>query len=184
MNSPLNLAASTSKDQLFLLQQKPAGLYNSIVHQPQSTIVLPSGVPSGVQSSIPLGIPSATIGGSKEGLVLRDSVALDEYQQKIQEMTRSWPQFLTNTNPSLANNYQNQQLSAGYATGVSPSNSFTGSLTWPLNFAQPKQGYDVKEDTMEPPHDFRTMPIQTSPYHSFSASMNVAVPGVAQAARG
>lgn len=159
-----------NKDHILLLQQKGTELYKSVIPQPQTGVLLPSG------------IPSATIGGSKDGIVLRDTVALDEYQQKLQEMTKSWPQFLANQ--AFGNNFQSQQVAASYATDASPSSMFGGSINWPVNYAQPKQGYDVKEDTMEPPHDFRTMPIQTSPYHSFPVPVNMALQSVPQAVHG
>ncbi|CAK9829250.1 hypothetical protein ANTRET_LOCUS6619 [Anthophora retusa] len=165
-NSAVDLAGvTTENDQLHLLQQKTAELYKNVVSPPQGAVI------------VPVGVPTATIGGSKEGIVLRDTVALGEYQQKLQEMTKSWPQFLPNAAAALGNNgYQTQQVTS-YSTGGSPSSSgYTGTISWPLNFAQPKQGYDVKEDTMEQPHDFRTMPIQTSPFHTFPVPINIAIP--------
>ncbi|CAL7935518.1 unnamed protein product [Xylocopa violacea] len=172
VNSAVDFTNS-DKDQLLHLQQKASDLYKSIDSQPQDGVLLPSGV------------PSPSIGGSKEGIILRDMVALDEYQQKLQEMTKSWPQYLSNaaSAASLGNSFQNHQVTASYSTGVSPTSSF-GSFNWPVSFAQPKQGYDVREDTMEPPHDFRTMPVQTSPYHTFPVPMNVALPGIGQTIHG
>ncbi|XP_076761096.1 uncharacterized protein LOC143432101 [Xylocopa sonorina] len=161
----------SKKDQLLNLQQKASELYKSIDSQPQDGVLLPSG------------IPSASIGGSKEGIILRDMVALDEYQQKLQEMTKSWPQFSNAVDTAtFSNGFQNHQVTASYLTGASPTSSF-GSSSWPVSFAQPKQGYDVKEDTMEPPHDFRTMPVQTS-YHTFPVPVNVAFSGIGQMIRG
>lgn len=168
-NNPIDLGAATNKDQILLLQQKATDLYKNIVSQPQGGVLLPAG------------IPPATIGGSKEGIVLRDTIALGEYQQKLQEMTKSWPQFLSNAATTLGNSYQNQQVSASYSTGGSTTPGFSG---WSVNFAQPKQGYDVKEDTMEPPVDFRNMPIQSSPYHTFPVPMNVVLPAPTQAVHG
>ncbi|XP_033183674.2 uncharacterized protein LOC117153596 [Bombus vancouverensis nearcticus] len=168
-NNPIDLGAATNKDQILLLQQKATDLYKNIVSQPQGGVLLPSG------------IPSATIGGSKEGIVLRDTIALGEYQQKLQEMTKSWPQFLSNAATTLGNSYQNQQVSGSYSTAGSTTPAFSG---WSVNFAQPKQGYDVKEDTMEPPVDFRNMPIQSSPYHTFPVPMNVVLPAPTQAVHG
>ncbi|KAK1121436.1 hypothetical protein K0M31_010238 [Melipona bicolor] len=166
-NNPIDLSAA--KDQILLLQQKATDLYKSVVPQPQGGVLLPAG------------IPSPTIGGSKEGIVLKDTVALDEYQQKLQEMTKSWPQFLSNVATALGNSYQTQQVTAGYTTDGSGTSGLNG---WSANFAQPKQGYDVKEDNVEPPHDFRTAPIQSSSYHTFSVPGNVALPVVAQAVHG
>ncbi|XP_017788196.1 PREDICTED: uncharacterized protein LOC108570800 [Habropoda laboriosa] len=163
-NAAMDFSGATDKDQLLLLQQRAAELYKNVISPPQGAVI------------VPVGVPTATIGGSKEGIVLRDTVALGEYQQKLQEMTKSWPQFQPNAVAALSNGYQTQQVTTGYSTGGSPASGYTGSISWPLNFAQPKQGYDVKEDTMEPPHDFRTMPIQTSPYHTFQVPINIAIP--------
>lgn len=128
---------------------------------------------------LPTGVPSATIGGSKEGIVLRDTVSLDEYQQKLQEMTKSWPQFLSNAAGSFNSNFHNQPVTASYTIAAS-STPFNG---WSLNFAQPK-GYDVKEDTMEPPHDFRSIPIQTNPYQTYSSPVNMAQQSMVQMVQG
>ena len=168
VNSPAELSAA--KDQILLLQQKATDLYNSAVPQPQGGVLLPAGV------------PSPTIGGSKDGIVLKDTVALDEYQQKLQEMTKSWPQFLSNAATALGNSYQSQQVTAGYTTdGSATSGALNG---WPASFAQSKQGYDVKEDNVEPSHDFRTAPIHSPPYHAFSVPGNVALPAVAHTVHG
>ncbi|XP_076677247.1 uncharacterized protein LOC143373672 [Andrena cerasifolii] len=154
--------------QLLLLQQKAAELYRNVSPQPQGDVILPSG------------IPAATIGGSKEGIVLRDTVSLDHYQQNLREMTKSWPQFLAT---GATTGFQNQQVSQ-------PVSNFAASVSWPLSFAQPKQGYAVKEDTMEPPHDFRNMPIQTNSFQAFALpvntvnTMNAALPSFAQTVHG
>ncbi|XP_076248651.1 uncharacterized protein LOC143188330 [Calliopsis andreniformis] len=159
-NVDLSSILNQGKVPLFLLQQKATELYK--VPPPiQGNVVLPSG------------IPAATIGGSKEGIVLRDTVSLDDYQQKLSEMTRSWPQFGANGGSAVASSFQNQQVISSFPAGQ--TSSFTGSISWPLSFAQPKQGYAVKEDTMEPPHDFRTMPIQTSPVQTFPLQVNAAI---------
>lgn len=169
-NNPLSF--TSDKDQILLLQQKGVDLYKNVSPQPQDGVLLPNGV------------PSATIGGSKEGIVLRDTVALDEYQQKLQEMTKSWPQFLSNPVTGFGNNYQSQHVTASYSTdGSSVSGGFSGSIDWPTNFAQPKQGYDVKEDTAEQPQNFR-MPVHASPYNTVSVPVSVAIPAIAQAVHG
>ncbi|CAD1469474.1 unnamed protein product, partial [Heterotrigona itama] len=168
-NNPIELSAA--KDQILLLQQKAADLYKSVVPQPQGGVVLPAG------------IPSPTIGGSKQGIVLKDTVALDEYQQKLQDMAKSWPQFLSNAATTLGNSYQTQQVTASYSADGTSATS--GPLNgWSASFAQPKQGYDVKEDNVEPPHDFRSAPIQSSPYHAFTVPANVALPAVTQTVHG
>lgn len=170
-NNPLAFA-SDKDSQILLVQQKGVDLYKSVPAQPQDGVLLPSGV------------PSATIGGSKEGIVLRDTVALDEYQQKLQEMTKSWPQFLSNPATAFANNYQSQHVAASYSTdGSSVAAGFSGSIDWPTSFAQPKQGYDVKEDTMEQPQNFR-MPVHASPYSTVSVPVSVAIPTIAQPVHG
>ena len=166
-NNPL----SFDKDQILLLQQKGVDLYKNVSPQPQDGVLLPSGV------------PSATIGGSKEGIVLRDTVALDEYQQKLQEMTKSWPQFLSNPGTAFANNYQSQHATASYSTDGSSVGGFSGSIDWATNFAQPKRGYDVKEDTVEQPQNFRT-PVYASSYNTVSVPVSVAIPAIGQAVHG
>ncbi|XP_017875062.1 uncharacterized protein LOC108621963 [Ceratina calcarata] len=169
-NNPIDLRG---KEQLYLLQQKGTSEFYENAGPSQS---------GGV--SLPSGIPSPTIGGSKDGIVLRDSVALDDYRQKVQEMTKSWSQFMQN--PSVANyNFQSQPSgSYSFAYG-SPVNVY-GTYSWPVSFAQPKQGYAVKEDTMESSHDFRTMPVNTSPYQTGTVPMNAQISalGVTQALLG
>ncbi|XP_078043247.1 uncharacterized protein LOC144473336 [Augochlora pura] len=197
-NSPIDLTAAIdqSKQQLLLLRQKTAELYGNAASQPRGEVILPAG------------IPAATIGGSKEGVVLRGSVSLDDYRQRLQEMTKSWPQYLLQgvSDPSLlAHGYQGQGLVQtqihqpihqqiqqpiqqgiqqptqqpihSYQTVQQTSSPFPGPFGWPLNVAQSKKGYAVKEDNMEPPHDFRSMPIRTSPFpsQSFPVQANAAV---------
>lgn len=169
-NNPFELSAA--KDQILLLQQKAADLYKSVVPQPQGGVVLPAG------------IPSPGIAGSKEGIVLKDTVALDEYQQKLQQMTKSWPQFLSNAATALGNGYQTQQVTASYSTDGGTFGTSGLNNGWSASFAQPKQGYDVKEDNVEPPHDFRNAPVQSSPYHAFSVPGNVALPAATQTVHG
>lgn len=157
-NIDLGGSLNQGKGELLLLQQKAAELYRNVSPQPQGDVILPSG------------IPAATIGGSKEGIVLRDTVSLDHYQQRLREMTKSWPQFLAT---GTTTGFQNQQVTGSYpAVAGQPASNFAASVSWPLSFAQPKQGYAVKEDTMEPPHDFRNMPIQTNPFQAFALPVN------------
>ncbi|XP_076649213.1 uncharacterized protein LOC143356984 [Halictus rubicundus] len=178
VNNPIDLSAmiDQGKEQLLFLQQKTAELYKNVQPQPQGEIVLPHG------------IPPATIGGSKDGIVLRDSLSLDNYQQKLQEMTKSWPQYLVNGASGLTSGltagYQSQQLIPSYQPAQQSPSPFTASFNWPLNIAQPKKGYAVKEDTMEPPHDFRTMPIQTNPFQSYPVQVNAAVSPLVQTVNG
>ncbi|XP_014470133.1 PREDICTED: uncharacterized protein LOC106742057 [Dinoponera quadriceps] len=123
----------------------------------------------GMQGAVvlPAGIPPATIAGNKDGIVLRDSVSLDEYHKKLEELTKSWPSVLSSNYPGT-----HQPLNA-VDHFPSPAGLPVG---WLSGFAQPKQGYAVREDHAEPPvsHDFRTMPVHTAPYHS----PNVGVPVV------
>lgn len=133
---------------------------------------------------LPVGIPPATIGGSKEGIVLRDSVSLDAYQQKLREMTKAWPQFAVNAGGAAANRFQSQQVTNSFPAAGQTAAGFTSSISWPLSFAQPKQGYAVKEDTMEPPHDFRSMPIQTRPAQAFRLQANAALTPLVQTVHG
>lgn len=144
----------------------------------------------GVQGAVvvPAGIPSATIAGNKDGIVLRDTISLDEYQKKLEELTKTWPSVLSaGTNFATAGTISApQQLHAGFPiTGGSlPGASFvgsTGDANWLSSFAQPKQSYAVREDHGDPTtYDFRTMAIQGAPYQQLSFSHG----GVSQAGTG
>lgn len=115
---------------------------------------------------VPQGIPSATIAGNKDGIVLRDTVSLDEYQKKLEELTKTWPNVLS----TGANFAATQQLHGGYI-GL-PGASFggpTGGANWLSSIAQSKQGYAVREDHGDPTtYDFRTMSVQGAPYQHVS----------------
>lgn len=132
---------------------------------------------SGVQGAVvvPVGIPSATIAGNKDGIVLRDTISLDEYQKKLEELTKTWPNVLAaGANFATAGAISApQQLHAGFpTTGGLPGANFaasTGDANWLANFAQSKQGYAVREDHGDPTsYDFRTMAIQGAPYQQLS----------------
>lgn len=118
---------------------------------------------------VPAGIPSATIAGNKDGIVLRDTVSLDEYQRKLEELSKTWPNVL-----SAGTNFAGapQQLHAGFPTTGLPGAAFgglTGGANWLSNFAQSKQGYAVHENHGDPTtYDFRTMAIQGNPYQQLS----------------
>ncbi|XP_043249045.1 uncharacterized protein LOC122395487 [Colletes gigas] len=171
-----NVAFGQGKEQLLHLPQKPTDFYNGLSlqqqHQTQGSVLWPSK------------IPPATIGGSKEGVVLRDSVSLDEYHQKLQEMTKMWPQILTSGGTALTGGYQSQLVTSNFPAAGQPISSFSGSINWPLNVAQAKQGYAVKEDTMEPPHDFRTMPIRTNLFQAYQPPTNPLLPSLSQTVHG
>lgn len=77
---------------------------------------------------LPVGIPPATIGGSKEGIVLRDSVSLDAYQQKLREMTKAWPQFAVNAGGAAANRFQSQQVTNSFPAAGQTAAGFTSSI--------------------------------------------------------
>ncbi|XP_050446814.1 uncharacterized protein LOC126849210 [Cataglyphis hispanica] len=118
---------------------------------------------------LPAGIPSATIAGNKNGIVLRDTVSLDEYQKKLEELTKTWPSMLSDAMPSFTAATAiptHHQLQTGFPTaGLPGSASFGGSTDWFSSFAQPKQGYAVHEDPGDSTtYDFRTMPIHAA-YH-------------------
>lgn len=120
---------------------------------------------------VPAGIPSATIAGNKDGIVLRDTVSLDEYQRKLEELTKTWPSVLSaGTNFAAAG--ASQQLHAGFPTTGLPGAAYgdlTGGANWLSNFAQAKQGYAVREEHGDPTtYDFRTMAIQGNPYQQLS----------------
>ncbi|XP_015171765.1 PREDICTED: uncharacterized protein LOC107064028 [Polistes dominula] len=148
---------------------------------------------------LPAGIPSATIGGSKEGIIFRDSVSMDDYNRKVQVFTKNWPSLLgvdsipqsSIMNPIdqsvlLQQQQQQQQLQQHQqqqlinplptpAALIGPGYSAIGP-NWFTEYAEAKRGYAVKEDHMEPQHDFRTMPIQTSPFQSFPVGLNLGQP--------
>ncbi|XP_011685663.1 PREDICTED: uncharacterized protein LOC105448662 [Wasmannia auropunctata] len=132
---------------------------------------------AGVQGAVvvPAGIPSATIAGNKEGIVLRDTVSLDEYQKKLEELTKTWPNVLSaGANYAAAGGAISapQQLHAGFPTTGLPGASFggpTGGVNWLSSFAQSKQGYSVRENHGDPStYDFRTMTVQSAPYQQLS----------------
>ncbi|XP_025990899.1 uncharacterized protein LOC105197301 [Solenopsis invicta] len=129
-------------------------------------------VVTGVQGAVivPDGIPSATIAGNKDGIVLRDTVSLDEYQKKLEELTKAWPSVL-----SAGTSYATpQQLHAGFPTTGLQGAGFggaTGGVHWLPNFAQSKQSYAVREDHGDTTsYDFRTMSVQGAPYQQSSFS--------------
>ncbi|XP_054012740.1 uncharacterized protein LOC128894776 [Hylaeus anthracinus] len=190
-NNPLDYASALNqeKEQLLRLQLKAADFYKtvSLQQQPQQQLQLqpqsqPQPQPQGnvVWAS---NIPSPTIGGSKEGIVIKDTVSLEEYQQKLQEMTKSWPQYLANGGTALTGGYQTQQVPTTFPA-AGQQTSFTGSINWPVNVAQSKQGYAVKEDTNEPPPDFRSMPVQANVFQAFPVSTNNILPTVTQTVHG
>ncbi|XP_012527755.2 uncharacterized protein LOC105831863 [Monomorium pharaonis] len=119
---------------------------------------------------VPAGIPPATIAGNKDGIVLRDTVSLDEYQKKLEELTKAWPSVLSGG----ANFAAPQQLHAGFPTTGLPGAGFggataAGGTSWLSSFAQSKQGYAVHEDHKDPTtYDFRTMTVQGAPYQQIS----------------
>ncbi|KAG7202319.1 hypothetical protein KM043_018651 [Ampulex compressa] len=147
-----NQYAPGEKDQL---EQRGVEVPQQVLHQGMQGAVL-----------LPSGIPTATIGGSQTGIVLRDTVALDEYQKKLDELARNWPNLLVPQNVQ-----QNVQL-AGSA--FSPS-GFAGNSGWLANFAQPKQSYAVKEEMLDPPHDFRLMPMQSTGFQTMLSSVNMPI---------
>lgn len=140
---------------------------------------------------LPAGIPSATIAGNKEGIVLRDTVSLDEYHRKLEELTRAWPSVMSGTSAAAsfaAPIHQPLQAVDRFPTGSSfiAGTGFagapTGGAAWLAGLqAQSKQGYAVREDQGDPTtHDFRTMPIHSAApsYQQLPhfAGVNAAVP--------
>jgi len=135
---------------------------------------------------LPAGIPPTTIAGNKEGIVLRDTVSLDEYHRKLEELTKTWPGVLsTGTNAAAsfaAPIHQPLQAMHRFPTGGFVGAGFAGGPTggagWLASLqAQSKQGYAVREDHGDSmSHDFRTMPIHAaaSSYPHF-ADVNAAV---------
>ncbi|KYN01060.1 hypothetical protein ALC62_08286 [Cyphomyrmex costatus] len=144
-------------------------------------------VATGVQGAVvvPAGIPSATIAGNKDGIVLQDTVSMDEYQRKLEELTKAWPNVLaTGVNFAAGGPISApQQLHAGFPTTGLPGVGFGGSSggigNWLPSFAQSKQSYAVREDHGDPStYDFRTMTsVQGTPYQHVSFSHEGATAG-------
>lgn len=134
---------------------------------------------------LPAGIPAATIAGNKDGIVLRDTVSMDEYHRKLQELTKNWPNVLA-TGASTAYGgiipASHQQLHAGFAVTGLPGSNFASPTGggWITNFAQSKQGYAVREDHGDTAtYDFRTMPIHTAPYQHLPLGVPTDVAAIA-----
>ncbi|XP_012229619.1 uncharacterized protein [Linepithema humile] len=134
---------------------------------------------------LPAGIPAATIAGNKDGIVLRDTVSMDEYHRKLQELTKTWPNVLA-TGASTAYGgvipASHQQLHAGFAVTGLPGSGFAGPTGggWIANFAQSKQGYAVREDHGDPAaYDFRTMPIHAASYQHLPLGVPTDVAAIA-----
>lgn len=146
---------------------------------------------TGAQGAVilPAGIPTATIAGNKDGIVLRDTVSMDEYHRKLQELTKTWPNVLT-TGASTAYGgvpgvipASHQQLHAGYTVAGLPGSGFAGPTGggWIANFAQSKQGYAVREDHGDPSaYDFRTMSIHAAPFQHLPLAVPTGAAGIAQ----
>lgn len=138
--------------------------------------------PAGMQGSVilPAGIPPATIAGNKDGIVLRDIVSLDDYHRKLEELTKAWPNVLSNS--AGPNGYPGTHQPLHAVDRFPPVGVPVGGVGWLPNYAQSKQGYAVREDHVEPTsHDFRTMSIHTTPYRSLPPlSVNLDVAGVAR----
>ena len=66
------------------------------------------------------------------------------------------------------------QLSASSFAG----SSFPAASPWTSSFAQGRKGYAVKEDIIEPPVDFRTMPIPNTQHYSFPLPANANLPNI------
>ncbi|XP_025269131.1 uncharacterized protein LOC112639449 [Camponotus floridanus] len=138
---------------------------------------------AGTQGAVilPAGIPSATIAGNKNGIVLRDTVSLDEYQKKLEELTKNWPSVLSDAMPNFAAatgiSPHQQQLQTGFSTaGLPGSTGFGGPTSWFSSFAQPKQSYAVREEHGDSStYDFRTMPINVA-YQQPSFGTNLGLP--------
>lgn len=147
----------------------PVAYAHAAISTSASTIPSTTGVQGAVV--VPAGIPSATIAGNKDGIVLRDIISLDEYQKKLEELTKTWPSVLSAGANFVAGAISApQQLHAGFPTGASFGGS-TDDANWLSNFAQSKQGYAVREDHGDPTtYDFRTMTIQAPPYQQLSFS--------------
>lgn len=128
-------------------------------------------------SSPTIFVPSPKIAGSTYGVVIRDSVSLDDYNKKVEELTKSWP-GVVNIPGIHGGNIQHvgqniQQLSISSFPGA----SFPAASTWTSSLAG-SQGYSVREDIVEPEYDFRKMPIQNSPIHSFPSPGSASLPNI------
>ena len=128
-------------------------------------------------SSAPIIVPPARIGGSTHGVIIRDSVSLDDYNKKVEEFTKSWP-GIANIPGIHGSNLAAQTIQQLPASAF-PGSSFSAPSSWTSSFAQGRQGYAVKEDLAEPQIDFRTMNFQNSQLqHSFPIPGNANLPNI------
>lgn len=169
------LSSVIQKSQDSLAKTTEGGLSSDaspVAYAHTASAAIPSA--TGVQGAVivPAGIPSATIAGNKDGIVLQDTVSLDEYQKKLEELTKTWPSVLSAGTNFAGTISAPQQLHAGFSTTGLSGVSFgspTAGANWLSNFAQSKQGYAVREDHGDPTtYDFRTMTIQSTPYQQLS----------------
>ncbi|XP_034941769.1 uncharacterized protein [Chelonus insularis] len=108
--------------------------------------------------------------------ILRDTINFDEYNKKVAELTKSWPTSSGSQGPVLSTgslgiiSVKPESLSplpqlpqipkhTQHNIGDHPD---TSNIITSINL-HPPQGYSVKEEIQDIPHDFRTMPIQTNP---------------------
>ncbi|XP_033223515.1 uncharacterized protein LOC117177129 [Belonocnema kinseyi] len=128
-------------------------------------------------STSPIIVPSVKIGGSTHGVIIRDSISLDDYNQKVEEFTKSWP-GVVNIPGIHGSNLAAQTIQQLPASAFSGS-SFPAASPWRSSFAQGRQSYAVKEDLSEPQIDFRTMNFQNSQFqHTFPIPGNANLPNI------
>ncbi|XP_051172264.1 uncharacterized protein LOC127288696 [Leptopilina boulardi] len=172
-----SLAKASYGDKLSLdnVNSASAGEEKSIIANDYSTSS--QVLKSETTSSTPIFVPSPKIGGSTRGVVIRDSVSLDDYNRKVEEFTKTWP-GVVNIPGIHGSNIQHvgqniQQLPISSFAG----SSFPASSSWTSSLAG-NQGYSVREDIVEPEYDFRTMPIQNSPVYSFPNPGSATLPNI------
>ena len=100
---------------------------------------------------------------NKQPIILRDSLLIDDYNKKLAELTTSWPNLSNNNHLIPGSILNTRQGSLGQFDGFSRQFGGLANSHFLINPDQGQKGYAVKEDVVDTPHDFRTMPIQTAP---------------------
>ncbi|XP_015586109.1 uncharacterized protein LOC107263427 [Cephus cinctus] len=128
----------------------------------------------------------------KQGFVIRDSISLDDYNRKVQEFTKSWPGVShfggelsgLGTAGGFGSVKQTVDFPQQFSAKGFSGSSFPGASTWLKELAPGQPSYAVKEETMEEPHDFRTMPVRTAPIQPLALPLNYALPSFGQGLHG
>lgn len=142
---------------------------------------------AGVQGTVvlPAGIPPTTIAGNKNGIVLRDSVALDDYHKKLEELAKNWPSVLHGGEVPDFSTHRQLQTGNRFSTVGLPDSAFDTGTGWLPGYSQSKKSYSVREDQIEPSsHDFRTVPVRGASFHAVPLGVNVGVSALAPRVHG